>query len=258
MKTVTQIKKMKSTVEVTFDDVNVMAVEPELMIKYHLSLGKQLDNDVYQVLSDENLYLSCLRTGLKALKKMLTIFEMKNLLLAKGYHDHIINKVIKNLLEKKYLDDFQYAKMYVSLKQYQEGPQMIQFKLTQKGVHESHIFNALGSYQEFEIVSHIVASKFNQMKKKTKKQATQTIKSQLMAKGFHSEIIDAALLKSDQFYQSDEKKLLEIAYEKLFKTYHTKYSGYELEYKIKEKLYQKGFSYEDIKTYIEQKKLHSW
>ena len=32
-----------------------------------------------------------------------------------------------------------------------------------------------------------------------------------------------------------------------------KYSGQELQYKIKEKLYQKGFSYDMIKAYLEKK-----
>ena len=34
-------------------------------------------------------------------------------------------------------------------------------------------------------------------------------------------------------------------YDKLYRKYSRKYSGKELEYKIKEKLYQKGLSYED-------------
>ena len=41
---------------------------------------------------------------------------------------------------------------------------------------------------------------------------------------------------------------LEIAkkeYEKLLKKYEKKYSGRELDYKIREKLYQKGLSYDE-------------
>lgn len=258
MKTVTSIKKYQSYMSVIFDDEITLEIQPELMIKYHVSLGKTIDDDTYQELVDENLYLSCLRAGLKALKKMMTVQEMTTFLNSKGYGQKVIHRVISYLIEKKYLDDFQYAKMYISLKNFQQGPQMMIFKLTEKGVNEKLIYKALSTYNEYDIVSKVCQSKLKQMKKKTKKQAFQTVKSQLLSKGFHLEIIDAVLLESQAFYTSDEKKLLELAYEKAYKTLHVKYTGYELEQKLKEKLYQKGFAYEDIKSYIEQKKLHSW
>lgn len=258
MKTVTSVKKYQSYYHVIFDDENSLEVQPELMIKYHLSLSKTIDQSIYQELVDENLYLSCLREGLKALIKMMTVHEMTSFLTSKGYHQKVIQKVTSYLSEKKYLDDFQYAKMYINLKSFQQGPNMIIFKLMEKGVNEKIIHKALSNYQEYDIVSKICQTKLKQMKKKTKKQAFQTVKSQLLSKGFHNEIIDAVLLESHAYYTSDEKKLLELAYEKAYKTLHVKYTGYELEQKLKEKLYQKGFAYEDIKSYIEQKKLHSW
>ena len=42
-------------------------------------------------------------------------------------------------------------------------------------------------------------------------------------------------------YEIDDTDLKQKEYDKLYKKYSKKYSGYELEYKIKQGLYQKGF-----------------
>jgi regulatory protein len=135
---------------------------------------------------------------------------------------------------------------------------MIIFKLSQKGVKEAFIYQALSTINEYALLTEVVQSKLNQMKSKTKKQAFQSIRVLLISKGFHREVIDAVLSSPDTHYVGDESKLLEKAYDKIYKTYAHKYQGYELEQKIKEKLYQKGFAYDVIKNYIEEKKLQSW
>ena len=77
----------------------------------------------------------------------------------------------------------------------------------------------------------------------------------MIAKGFHHEVVDRALLNLSDSEPFDDDKLIVSAYEKIYKNYSKKLSGYELEYKIKEKLYQKGFSYDLIKAYLEKIKL---
>lgn len=257
MKTVTHLKKIKNHIEVTFDDQDIIYVEPELSIKFHLSLGQLVELEDFQKLINENSLLSCKREALRALKKMMTILEMKNFLLSKGYQLHVVNQVVSDLIQKRYLDDATYAKMYVNVKKQKEGPQMISHKLAEKGIKEGLIASAISTYQEFDIITEIIQLKLSHIKNKTKRQAFQSIKTQLMAKGFHREMIDRALAQAHDFYHADEKALLIKNYEKLFKTYHLKYQGYELERRIKEKLYQKGFSYDLIQSFIEGKKLHS-
>ena len=256
-KIILDIKKKKNQIDVSFDD-EVIRVEPELMIKYHISIGKTITLEDYHQLIKENAELSSLREGLKALKKMMTIQEMKEHLTTKGYQTPVVQTTLKKLIERHYLDDLQYASMYVNMKKYQEGPEMIIFKLTQKGVKEAFIYQAISAINEYDLLTEVVQSKLNQMKSKTQKQAFQSIRVLLISKGFHREVIDAVLSSPDTHYVGDESKLLEKAYDKIYKTYAHKYQGYELEQKIKEKLYQKGFAYDVIKNYIEEKKLQSW
>ena len=59
----------------------------------------------------------------------------------------------------------------------------------------------------------------------------------LIDKGFYKEDIMNCLDK----YEFDDTDAYKQEYEKLYKKLSIKYSGQELEYKIKQKLYQKGF-----------------
>ncbi|MFA5525718.1 MAG: RecX family transcriptional regulator [Acholeplasmataceae bacterium] len=253
MKQITEIKKFKNEIKVTFDQ-DTFTVQPELIMKYHLAVGITLDQKTYQQFLDENHYLSALRWCLKKLKKMLTVHEMKELLAGTSYPLSVQKQVINYLIDRKYLDDLSYAKTYVELKKYQEGPEMITFKLKQKGITDlilGQLFQK--SYDEFQIVYEVALAKSNKTKHKTKKQLFQTIKMQLLAKGYQQDIIEAALAKLSSHVAIDEDQLMEVMYQKIHRTYSHKYQGYELKQKMTEKLYQKGFSYERIKAFLKNK-----
>ena len=258
MKQITGLKKLKNAVEVTFDDDQMVLVESELIIKYHISVGKSLDVDTYLMLIEENEYLSALRFAYAKLKKMMTSKEMKDALVAKGVSSLVQKRVMQILIDKKYIDDLAYTKTYVMLKKYQEGPHMMKHRLTEKGISETVLHMVFDNYHTKEIVEQLVESKLKSMKKKTKRQAFQTVKMQLIAKGFDADVIDLALMMQADAYQVDEKRLIETSYQKIMKSYSTKLSGHELQQKIKEKLYQKGFTYDTIKAYLEEIKLQSW
>ena len=60
----------------------------------------------------------------------------------------------------------------------------------------------------------------------------------LLNKGFYKDdilqVLDGIVI--------DDKDIYEKEYKKLYEKYSKKYSGKQLEYKIKEKMYQKGFN----------------
>lgn len=254
MKQITALKKAKNHAIIIIQEQEIIT-QPELIIKYHLAVGKTLDDDTYQNFINENNYLSCLRLALAKLKKMMTISEMKTFLSEQAYPIGVQKQVISYLIDKKYLDDILYAKTYLMLKKHQEGPKMIEFKLKEKGLSEGIINGLWLSYDEDELLLPHISNKLRQMNKKTKKQAFQSVKMNMISKGFHIEAVDRVLFNLNDQVSFDDEKLLITAYEKLYKSYSKKLSGYELEYKIKEKLYQKGFSYDMIKAYLEKIRL---
>jgi len=62
--------------------------------------------------------------------------------------------------------------------------------------------------------------------------------------------IDRCVLKKLHLYQEDELELIQKAYQKLLKKYQEKMDERELKYFLTQKLYQKGFSIEDIHQVI--------
>ena len=66
------------------------------------------------------------------------------------------------------------------------------------------------------------------------------IRNDLYKEGFSQNLINAQL---QNVQLEDDSDVYKRQYEKLYKKYSRKYSGYELECKIKQSLYQKGFGY---------------
>ena len=66
------------------------------------------------------------------------------------------------------------------------------------------------------------------------------IRNDLYKEGFSKNLINAQL---QNVQLEDDSDVYKKQYDKLYKRYSRKYSGYELECKIKQALYQKGFSY---------------
>lgn len=257
MKTIKELEKKGKSMWVTIDD-HSFSVEPEMVIKYHLRQDLEMDDQTYQTLISENQYLQCLRLSFVKLKKMLTIAEMKEILANTTFPIGIQKQVIHYLIEKKYLDDYTFSKMYLEQKKYKEGPEMLRFHLQQKGVSLEIIEKIMNHYREDEILQEVIEKKLSAPTKKPKRAYLMQIKQQLIAKGFHREMIESILIHSEGLLENKDQTMIHTYGQKIIKQYQQKYSGYALYQKIKEKLYQKGFAYEDIKRYLETIDLQSW
>ena len=74
------------------------------------------------------------------------------------------------------------------------------------------------------------------------KELPKKITNDLVMLGYDIDLINRVI--SDYDFSND-KDMVKKEYDKLYKRLSRKYSGNELEYKIKEKLYQKGLYYEE-------------
>ena len=257
MKTIHAIEKKGKVLWLTTDH-ETFSVEPDIMIKYHLKPGLTLDEKTYDLMIHDNQYLQCLKLAYTKLKKMLTIQEMQTILASTPYGKGIQKQVVHMLIEKKYLDDYAYAKMYLELKKYKEGPEMMLYHLKEKGISQDILEQTMMHYRESEMIKTIIEKKLSMPSKKPKRALIQQIKNQLLVKGFHREVIESILLASDELVDNQDEALIHRYGTKLFHAYQDKYSGHQLRQKVKEKLYQKGFAYEDIKHYLETIDLQSW
>ncbi len=235
-----------------------MEVVFEIAMKYHLVAGESYDDERWHRMISENTYQQALNQALFKLRKMMTLFEIKQYLEDQGYPQSIVKQVTHHLIERRYIDDVRYAEDYLSIKKMSEGPEMMLYKLRQKGISEPILEHLFHGYKEDDVIKVIAEQKWYGLKHKTKRQALMTIKQHLLQKGFHREAIERILISTEEDMPSHDDDLIEKAYDKAYLHLSKKWSGYELEMKIKEKLYQKGFSYPTIQAILEKKKLQSW
>lgn len=252
-KTITDIKKLKSGYKVAFDDEFVSIIEIDIYIKYRLKSGLSLDKDIYYQMLAENDKIHFTKVGILKLKRMQTKKELTDYLVDKGCNYHLAQELVKGFEQKRYLNDQEYARVYIEMKKYQQGPKLITAKLLKKGVDPLFIKQYLAQVDQYEILSVLVKKKYQSYKQKTQKQALISTRNHLLTKGYPRNIIDSILIHIKEEFPRDEKPLLEMTFEKLYSKYKDKKQGYELKSLIKQKLYQKGFEMEDIQALLIEK-----
>ncbi|OJV66379.1 MAG: hypothetical protein BGO41_02810 [Clostridiales bacterium 38-18] len=71
--------------------------------------------------------------------QMKTEKQMRDKLKGKAYEEDIVEKIIRQLLEVKYLDDVNYAQCYIRANRHRYGSYRLKMSLRQKGVKQSDI-----------------------------------------------------------------------------------------------------------------------
>lgn len=93
-----------------------------------------------------------------------TVLEVKNYLIKKNYDNSVVEVVIQKLIDNEFLDDYEYAKKYISYKSSNNnwGEYKISYELRKKGIAESIIQDILNSYSDYdyEKLCNLVKSKF--------------------------------------------------------------------------------------------------
>lgn len=252
MHKIIQIKKMRLYYLVSFEDQEDLKVEPIVYFKYRLKPFMVLEEKTYQNFFNDHLYESYKKMGLNRLKKLQTKKELSDFLKEKGAPKSVVDQIILEFEQKRYLDDDQYTKIFVELKKQQKGPLLLEKLLESKGVSKTIISKYIYRIDEPEIIDYLIKKKIKQLThKKTKKQIMQKIKIDLMRNGFHPEIVSARLVVLKDEIPENSDMLLSRAYDKARRMIKTDKLSYDDKQKIFKKLYQKGFSSEKIKNMID-------
>ena len=170
----------------------------------------------------------------------------------------IISEVVSKLLHDRYINDKEYAVLYTRTQSNvnRKGPTVIKRELLNKGVQDLIIMHSLQEYPKekqienalFLIEKKKILSKafFLQMKLK--------LDEMLVRKGYSREVIQICLeeLKDER---DDEKQQEALHYHgnKYYEKYK-KYDGWTFENKMKQALYRKGFSIDEIEIFLQMKR----
>lgn len=235
------------------------SVGEEVLLNWNIHKGKMLSSTDLKRILEEEEKAKVFQVALTYLQyQMRTEQEVRNYLFKKEYEDTWIDEAITKLKKLRYIDDVEYARLFVSsrMRLSDKGPRFIREELKQKGIPEEIIEEAILRYDEEEQVK--VASKFLQKKGKQKSnESYQMMKNRLLAslerKGFSKSIAIKAWEQSNLSFTKDEEwSALYKEGKKALNKWQRKYDGFELKQKIKQTLYRKGFQLEDIERYIEQ------
>lgn len=226
----------------------------DIIIKNELLLKKEIPEKKWQEIIKENNQLKAYYDAIKSISiKMRTEREIENILKKKEYNEDEINATIKKLKDEKYINHEKYIEAYIHdrLFLYIEGEKKIEKDLLKLGmtlkeikpylekIDTSIYYNKIKKYIEKKLKTN----------KKSKNEFKRKIMGELINKGFNQEDI-LTYLDSIEIEENLEeiKKIINKMYQKYIK----KYDNNTTILKIKNNLYQKGYTSIDIEKYLDK------
>ena len=256
MKIIKFVKKGKANYNLILENNTSLTLNEEVIIKNNLIVNKDLNDEIIKKLLYENnieeLYSKCIKFISIRLRSKT---EIINYLSNKKIDKNIINIIVEKLEKAGYINDDIFAKCYINdkinLTNY--GEYKIRQELKKHNIDENIINKYINDVDE-----DIIKEKINKIIKKSIESNTKYSKNMLISKifmkltalGYDRDLISNEL---NNYEFKDNNDIIIKDYEKILNKLENKYSGKELEYKIKQKLVQKGYNYEDINSVLSSK-----
>ena len=184
-----------------------------------------------------------------------TIFEVLQYLKKHEISDEAANSAVNQLNELGYLDDRQYAKLFIKngLRVGSDGPKSLLRKLTQKGVDPEISQTELDEVMDedwIEVGQRVIKSMIHQAGKLAQRELKRKMKTKLLMHGFDggisSEIIASLDLEDDEDLQMQALKKQGIKAYIRFR----RYDESECKFRMKKYLFSHGFSTSEIDAFL--------
>lgn len=252
MKKINRISKKNNKYLLTLSDNTSLSFYEDTIIKYNLYKIKDIDDNTFKEIINYNNFIEGYNVALKYINTKLRMKkEIKNKL--KDYKEDMVDKIIKKLEDNNYLNEELYIEsylhdaIYISLM----GPIKIKNNLMKLGLSNKLIDNYLNKVDEdiwLNNIRMLVDKKIKNTHDKSKSMLKNNLYNSLLYQGYSSDLINKVL---DTIEISDRENI-ESTYLKEYKRLSSKYKDKELIFKIKNKLYTKGYLKEDINYIIDK------
>ena len=111
------VKKGNKDVTIHFDDDKFLILAVEVFLKSGLKKGDDLDEDRFSFLIEQNKLYHIKQKAFRLLgRRQHSVFELRTKLWRKEYEQKLIDSVISDLKEKKYLNDDDFIREFVTAK----------------------------------------------------------------------------------------------------------------------------------------------
>lgn len=247
---INKIQKKGAKYKIYLDD-EIIDTYDEVILKYNLLYKKDLSDDLKQTIIKENNYYEDYHRAMDFINKRLrSEYEVLNYLNKRNCE--ATNTIITKLKDIGLINDEAFAKAYVNdkINLSLDGPDKIRNDLKKLKVAEEYIEKALSNIDEDIIFQHM--QKLINKKMKSTKYTGYVLKNKiniyLINSGYSKSLINQVLDNID-FHNNISEEM-----EKIYKKLSSKYQGDNLYLKIKQKLYSKGFTNQEINEFINNKK----
>lgn len=243
-------KKIRNKYRVYLDNNDSIDLYENIILKYDLLIKKEI-KDINSIKKD-NYREEAYELSLNYInKKMRTTKEIRNYLLKKEYPSNIVEDTINKLKKINLLNDELYIKSYINdrINLSNDGPHKIANYLIHNGMDESLVIKYIDNIDKNNLkekLENLIDKKSKTIKNCSGNVKKYKITNYFLNLGYDKYMIEDILSNKNFNSLGGEKE-----YNKLYNKYSKKYSGYELENIIKQKLYQKGYDYNEIKKNID-------
>lgn len=228
--------------KIYLDKIEVILYE-DVIIKNSVLLKKELTKEELEKLLNENSFYEYYYKSLKYLNiKMRSEKEIRKYLSKCEIKNNIINEIVSRLKKEGYINDAIYAKSYINdqINLKINGPYKIMNDLKKLGIKEEIINKNIQIFTK-EMQIEKIKKYIDKQVKINRKKSIYILKNNLL-----TNLVNLGYERNDITYELDsiyidEEDIRKKEYEKIYNKLKNKYSGQELEYKIKQKMYMKGF-----------------
>lgn len=248
---IVKIKKAGSKYKITLDNGDIITTYDNVILKNNLLYSKSIDEKLLDKINNDNIYYQSYNKIVDMIARRLrSKYEIKQYLIKNKVLEKDINKIIAELEKIGLVNDYNYAlaytndKMNLSL----DGPYKIKKHLQQHKIDSEIINDIISKIDQNKVNEHlnkIILKKINTNIKVSEYVFKQKLKNYLLNQGYSLVDIEKNLEKINIKPKEDEMKKI---YNKLSK----KYKDDKLLYNLKAKLYNKGYTQEEINNFIEK------
>ena len=251
---ISRIRVSENGITVFLEDEKLQ-ISDDAYFKYALKNRKEIDEELYEKLKDDErlckAYKGCLR---KISMKDQTVKQIRDYLSQKQLNEAEKDAMISKLTSYGFLDDEKYCKGKIAgLSAANISFRQIRQKLLQSGISEQLISKYLKAEEdeEYRKAKEIAEKYAVSIKNRSVQMKRQMIMNRLVGLGFSYGAASDAL-QCIEIPDENELELLRRDYRKVRQRYEKKYEDRQLNSHIIAALLQKGFSYNDIKTVMEE------
>lgn len=243
------MQKTDNLYNVYLDNATTILVDENDIFNFKIYKDNYLSEENIAYLNDKNSYYHCLNDAVNLMNaKFYASKQLSTKLESKGYNKYDIERVVSYLDSINLVDDNAFYDSYVVSKVSQGyGPMYIKHKLYELGINED-------VYIAYEQQYDMLKNKYMKLpfNKYSKSVINKKFKDKMIKQGFNIEIIQEVINNIDVEENSDAIK---VDYKKLYNKYQNKYDSIKLQFTIKQKLMQKGYTSIEIEQVMKEGKL---